>query len=258
MIEIFSKQAKDVKTCRNELVNFIKEQLQTAEGGEGRGILGLKLFIQCSAADQYIYEAALYNDDVARFQQEELQRIADDYDIALPGGWKFEVVYNEENIPGQAKKSVLKDAALLIITKKNSGIPKATEAVIIALNGETENDGYEISSKEKRINIGRGAHVQTPDGFFRKNKIAFKDDENIPANRSVSRQHAHIEWDNKENCFVLFADEGGIPPTNKMKVRTNDGMVIKLQTIEIGHKLINGDQVILGNDAVLEFTTSFE
>jgi hypothetical protein len=258
MIEIFSKQVKDVKTCRNGLLNFIKEQLQAAEGGEGKGILGLKLYIQCSAADQYIYEAALYHEDVAKFQQDELQRIADDYDIALPEGWKFEVVYNEENIPGQAKKSALEDAALLIITKKNDGVRKATEAVILALNGETENDGYEISSKEKRINIGRGAHVQTPDGFFRKNKIAFKDDESISANRSVSRQHGHIEWDDKENCFVLFADEGGIPPSNKMKVRTTDGLIIKLQTTEIGHKLVNGDQVILGNDAVLEFTTSFE
>ena len=37
MMEIFSKQGKDVKTCRSELVNFIKEQLQAAEGGEGRG-----------------------------------------------------------------------------------------------------------------------------------------------------------------------------------------------------------------------------
>lgn len=258
MMEIFSKPVKDVKTCRNGLVNFIKEQLQAAEGGEGRGITGLKLFIQCSPTDQYIYEAALYHDDVSKFQQDELQRIADDYDIALPLGWKFDVTYNEENIPAQAHKSVSGDASLLIVTKTNSGIMKPTQAVILALNGEIENDGYEISSKEKRINIGRGAHVQTPDGFFRKNKIAFKDDDNITANRSVSRQHAHIEWDDKENCFVIFADDGGIPPTNKMKVRTSNGLIIKLQTIEIGHKLIHGDQVILGNEAVLEFSTSFE
>lgn len=258
MMEIFSKQAKDVKTCRNELVNFIKEQLQAAEGGEGRGITGLKLYVHCDPSNQYIYEAALYHDEITKFQSDEIQRIADDYDIALPKDWKFEVKFNEEVIPQQAFKSASGDAALLFVTKTNSGFRKPTQAAILALNGETEKDGYEISSKDKRVNIGRGSHVQTADGFFRKNKIAFKEAENIAANRSVSRQHAHIEWDDKDNCFVLFADEGGIPPYNKMKVRNAEGIIIKLQTTEIGHKLLHGDQVILGNDAVLEFTTSFE
>ena len=256
MTEIFSKQTRDVKTTRNELITFIKEQLQTAEGGEGTGIMGLKLFVSCSPANQYIYEAALYSDHISKFQQDELQRIADDYDIALPQGWKFEVAFNEENIPREAHSSDSGDTALLIITKKNAGIRKPTQASIHALNGKTEKEVYEISSKDKKINIGRGSHAQTADGFFRKNFIAFKEDETITANRSVSRQHAHIEWDEKESCFCLYADEGGIPPYNKMKVRTTDGMIIKIQSLEIGHKLMNGDQVIVGEEAVLEFTTA--
>ncbi|MEO6403855.1 MAG: FHA domain-containing protein [Ferruginibacter sp.] len=258
MMEIFSKQAKDVKACRNELITFIKEQLQAAEGGEGKGITGLRLYIHCIPSELYLYEAALYSDDILRFQQDEIQRIADDYDIALPNGWKFEVIYNEENIPAQAHRSASGEAALMLVTKKNAVSAKPEQAVIIALKGVTEEDGYEISSKEKHINIGRGSHVQTADGFFRKNKIAFKEDEKINANRSVSRQHAHIEWDDKENSFILHADEGGIPPHNKMKVRTANGNIIKLQTTEIGHKLSHGDQVILGEDAVLEFTTTIE
>jgi hypothetical protein len=54
----------------------------------------------------------------------------------------------------------------------------------------------------------------------------------------------------------LFADEGGIPPHNKMKVRTQGGIPVKLQTTQIGHRLQEGDQIILGESALLEFKNS--
>ena len=76
----------------------------------------------------------------------------------------------------------------------------------------------------------------------------------MDANRSVSRQHAHIEWESASGSFLIFADEGGIPPHNKMKIRTAEGISIKLQAIEVGHRLEEGDQVILGDKAVLEFS----
>jgi len=41
-----------------------------------------------------------------------------------------------------------------------------------------------------------------------------------------------------------------------MKVRTPEGTLIKMQAIEVGHRLQEGDQVILGDQAVLEFTYS--
>ena len=88
---------------------------------------------------------------------------------------------------------------------------------------------------------------------MRRNAIAFKPSE---ANRSVSRQHAHIEWNADSGSFLVFADEGGIPPNNKMKVRTPEGALIKMQAIEVGHRLQQGDQIILGDSAVLEFSYS--
>lgn len=39
-----------------------------------------------------------------------------------------------------------------------------------------------------------------------------------------------------------------------MKVRTAEGISFKMQAIEVGHRLQEGDQVILGDAAVLEFT----
>ncbi len=88
----------------------------------------------------------------------------------------------------------------------------------------------------------------------RKNVIAFTAAGAMDINRSVSRQHAHIEWEPSSGSFLIFADEGGIPPHNKMKIHTVEGISIKMQAIEVGHRLQEGDQVILGDKAALEFT----
>ena len=73
----------DVKTIRNKLVQFIKDQLQRTEGGEGSNIKSLDLYISPLADDRHLYETAVYNNEPDRFRNEEVQRIADDYDIAL-------------------------------------------------------------------------------------------------------------------------------------------------------------------------------
>jgi hypothetical protein len=124
------------------------------------------------------------------------------------------------------------------------------------LVGEAEKEVYSISSLRGKINIGREKRAQTADGFMRENHIAFPDNSKDESNRSVSRQHAHIEWDPENAAFYLYADEGGIPPSNKMKVRAEGGMPVKLQTTEIGHRLQEGDQIILGESALLEFRSS--
>ena len=61
------------------------------------------------------------------------------------------------------------------------------------------------------------------DGFYRENTIAFPDSSNNKSNKSVSRQHAHIEWDEDMSAFFLYADEGGVPPSNKIKVKSKNG-----------------------------------
>jgi pSer/pThr/pTyr-binding forkhead associated (FHA) protein len=124
------------------------------------------------------------------------------------------------------------------------------------LGGEAENEMYTITSTSGKRTIGREKKVQMPDGFFRENTIAFPAQSTNESNRFISRQHAHIEWDNDSGSFLLFADEGGIPPRNKVKLRSVNGELDKLQTMEIGHLLKEGDQIILGDSAVLEFSYS--
>ncbi|MEO6732545.1 MAG: FHA domain-containing protein [Ferruginibacter sp.] len=257
MFDMFKNRPKDVKEIRNALIQFIKEQLQKTEGGEGGNITGLYLYVQCHDEEKHLYEAAVYYDVPDKFKHDEVQKIADDYAIALPANWIMEISFDQD-APPEAIKSKTVAASLLISTFRKPKLHKEATAYINILNGEAEKERYTINSVKGKINIGRGASVQTPDGFFRKNFIAFTDSTGNEKNRAVSRQHAHIEWDAVAGSFFLFADEGGIPPNNKIKVRAVGGTPVKLMTTQIGHRLEDGDQVILGDSVVFEFTFSAE
>jgi hypothetical protein len=119
--------------------------------------------------------------------------------------------------------------------------------------GQAEKTEYTITSTSGRICIGREKKVVTSGGFYRENTIAFTGNNEI--NKFVSRQHAHIEFDNDSGYFILYADEGGVPPKNKMKLRSmKNDQPVKLYSTGIGHRLEEGDQILLGESALLEFS----
>src|SRR5882757_9030998 len=65
MFNIFSKNTNgptDVKGVRDVLLRGNKEELQKAEGGEGRNIKGINLFIAENTGEKHLYEAAVYLD----------------------------------------------------------------------------------------------------------------------------------------------------------------------------------------------------
>lgn len=254
MFDFLKSRPQDIKGIRGALLQFIKDQLQKAEGGEGNNIRGLYLYITCKPEDKHLYEGAVYADEENRFKEEEVQKIADDFAIDLPSTWTLQISFDTP--PAEAIKAQNIDAALFISTKKKPKIHAASTAYIRVLNGEAEKPVYAITSTNGKINIGREKKAQTAEGFYRENQIAFPGTSRHESNRSVSRQHAHIEWDTEAGAFYIFADEGGIPPHNKMKVRAVGGSPVKLQTTQFGHRLREGDQIVLGESAVLEFRHS--
>jgi len=255
MFELFNTDAEsphDVKTLRDALLRSIKEELQVVEGGEGKHIRGIQLFIICSENEKHIYESALYLDEPLLFKQE-IQRIADDFAIDLPESWVMEVTF-VDTFPSEAKPLSNIQAALFIKTRQQV-IHKTGTAYIRVLSGQAEKEEYEINSSAGKITIGRERRAQTEDGFFRLNNIAFPGDSGNDSNKYISRQHAHIEWNNDAGCFMIFADEGGVPPKNKVKIKSlDDDTPVKLNSTQIGHRLKEGDQVILGETAVIEFS----
>ncbi len=91
-------------------------------------------------------------------------------------------------------------------------------------------------------------------GFGSSATIAFSTNTQDESNKFISRQHAHIEWNKEVGAFFLYPDEGGVPPRNKIKVQTDDGAIIRLQTTKVGHHLQEGDQIVLGETALLKFS----
>lgn len=241
----------DVKTSRHQILNFIKDQLQRWEG-EGSFIKGMQLFLAPAEHDKHVYEAVVYHHEPGKFQNEDVQKIADDYAIDLPADWSLEILFVEQ-LPVEATKANDFPVALHIVTNRKPTINKPTSAKLTVLNGEAEQSTYEVNAKGGRICIGRDKETQTSEGFFRLNHVAFPANSSDPANKYISRQHAHIEWNADAGCFFLFADEGGLPPRNKVKVRTHEGELIKLQALQIGHPLRENDQIILGEMALLQF-----
>ncbi|HVF96116.1 MAG TPA: FHA domain-containing protein [Flavisolibacter sp.] len=257
MLDIFKQkndnQPQDVKGLRQNLLLFTKDQLKKLEGGEGAAIKGLQLFLAPSAEEKHLYEAALFVDEGDRFKNEEVQRIADDYAIELPAGWALEILFVEA-LPAEAVKAKDLPVALHISTKKQPVLTALTTAYLRVTNGEAEKEAYELSSKGGKVCIGREKQVQTPEGFMRTNTIAFPSESTNKSNKFISRQHAHVEWNADAGAFFLYADEGGIPPRNKIKVQTGSGDIIRLQSTQVGHHLQEGDQIMLGDSALLLFT----
>src|SRR3712207_1782531 len=99
IFDLFKKKpderTPDVKSIRNELLQFIQSNLSKAEGGEGGAIKKLPLLIACSEEEKHLYEAALYANDEARFK-EDVQKIADDSAITLPPHWELHTTFTAE------------------------------------------------------------------------------------------------------------------------------------------------------------------
>ena len=138
------QKPKDIKLIRSHILDFIKDQLKKAEGGEGGNIRGLQLYVTCDGVDKYLYESALFINEPARFKEEEVQKIADDFDIALPHDWILEILF-DENPPVETIKANDVDVSLFISTQtRNHAIHKEEIAYIKILNGEAEKEMYQI------------------------------------------------------------------------------------------------------------------
>ena len=243
----------DIKSLRHSLVLFIKSQLQKWEGGEGGRVKGLQLFLAPSAEEKHLYEAAVFIEEASKFKEEEVQKIVDDYAIELPQEWTMEILFVDE-LPAEAIPAKDLPVALHVTSRKQPVLTTQTTAFVIVMAGEAEKKTYPISAAGGKVCIGREKRVQTSDGFLRENTIAFTSSTQNKTNQFVSRQHAHIEWNKEAGAFFLYADEGGVPPKNKVKVQGDDGAVERLQSTQVGHHLQEGDQILLGESALLKFS----
>jgi hypothetical protein len=102
-----------------------------------------------------------------------------------------------------------------------------------------------------RINIGRVVDVYRSEGLFRRNDLAFEGDSDV--NRSVSREHAHIQYDRTTGEYRLFNDRW-YPREQPGECGTwivRDGMSQEVHRTSRGAKLEPGDEIRFGRAVVL-------
>jgi FHA domain len=119
-------------------------------------------------------------------------------------------------------------------------VEDVAEVRLTVITGSAEQQ--ELCLKKKRINLGRLVEVIDAEGrLTRKNDVAFRDDA-PPPNPSVSRAHAHLEFDPEKGVFRLFDDRSAHGTTV-----IRDGSVIPVpQGQSKGIPLQHGDEIALG------------
>jgi hypothetical protein len=145
----------------------------------------------------------------------------------------------------------LRDEKWLIVEVASQEQEAMPQARLLVQAGEA--NAAEIRLDKARTNIGRVVDVYRAEGLFRRNDIAFEADTEV--NRSVSREHAHIQYDRAAHEYRLFNDRwyqrtprGGDCATWIVR----DGISHEVHRTPRGTRLEPGDEIHLGQ-AVLIF-----
>jgi hypothetical protein len=108
----------------------------------------------------------------------------------------------------------------------------------------------ELRLEKARTNIGRVVDVYRDAGLFRRNDLSFAADTEI--NQSVSREHAHIQFDRATGEYRLYNDRW-YPRPNAGECGTwivRDGMSQEVHRTARGTKLEPGDEIHFGQAVV--------
>ena len=110
-------------------------------------------------------------------------------------------------------------------------------------------NAQEISLDKPRVQIGRDSDVYRDGGMVRRNDLVFAEDTDV--NRSVSREHAHIDYDNTTGEYRLFNDRWYPRGTDSGTRIVRDGVSIEVHRDSRGSKLEPGDEIHLGRAIVM-------
>jgi len=136
--------------------------------------------------------------------------------------------------------------------KKRSKLPARRAAKLTVMEGKA--NVRDLPLEKKRVNIGRTVTVYRNEGLSRRNDLAFSEETDI--NRTVSREHAHVEYDDADGYYRIYNDrwykrnEKGEGSCGIWIVR--DGLSQEVHRNERGTRLEPGDEIHLGK-AVLRF-----
>ncbi|HWC95222.1 MAG TPA: FHA domain-containing protein [Candidatus Sulfopaludibacter sp.] len=106
----------------------------------------------------------------------------------------------------------------------------------------------ELRLDKSRVNIGRARDVYRSEGIYRRNDLIFEEDTEI--NRSVSREHAHIQFDKVSGEYRLFNDRWTARGEREGQECgtwiVRDGMSQEVHRSARGFRLEPGDEIHFG------------
>lgn len=249
---------------RNEICRFILKSLKPYIDEKESIGTGLKLYVLCKTTEELeITRVALFEELPSKFKNDILQKeLADNY-IRLSSDWTFEFLIVQDTLPacrfseGNFGLDILKNQSALKDTAK------AYLASIIVLDGQASQQTYVLNPDHKiEFRIGRGYRPRLNSGRTRINDIVFleKDDTQYDETKgdkslSVSRNHATIKFDKSTKKYFLYVDEGGLPQShNRTKILKENNTTLKLQVLGMPYELMFGDEIELGDGALIAFS----
>jgi hypothetical protein len=122
-------------------------------------------------------------------------------------------------------------------------VPAPPRLEITVIRGAAEWRTYVFTSD--RIDLGRGTEVRdSRNGLIRTNHVAFTDGLN-DVNQSISRQHAHVVYDQRSGQFRLH-DDGSVHGTKIVR----KGKTLGVPWSGRGSRLQSGDEIDIGEARV--------
>ena len=106
----------------------------------------------------------------------------------------------------------------------------------------------ELPIEKARVHVGREVDVYRNGGMARRNDLAFVEDSDV--NRSVSREHAHIDYDHTTGEYRLFNDRWYARGADCGTRIVRDGVSLEVHRDSRGTRLEAGDEIHLGRAIV--------
>jgi hypothetical protein len=246
---------------REAIIGFIIQSLKPYVDERALSVAGLRFYILCADHEQEeAARVALLADRTGMFKAEYLERKLINHFIQLEPGWFFEHHIVKDQLPDNVIQQG--NFALKVIRAGEQIVEHYSPARVEVLVGQAEQFEYILDPHTQfKFYIGRTKKPQLASGKIQQNDIVFlgKDDAGFNetiggANLHVSRNHAYILYDPKNDQYFLYPDKGGLPDNgNKIKIHTADDKVKWLNIFGVAHPLQSGDQIELGGQAVLRF-----
>jgi hypothetical protein len=179
-----------------------------------------------------------------KYIEQEVRSALRDGGCRFPDNLRVDV----EPVAGMPKPG---EAWLLVEAVSQERADAAAKLIGRLIVREGDANTAEIRLDKARTNIGRVVDVYRAEGLFRRNDLAFEADTEV--NRSVSREHAHIQYDRAAGEYRLFNDrwyERG-PHGDCATWIVRDGMSQEVHRTSRGTKLESGDEIRFGKAVVM-------